>query len=136
MYWLDGSPRLPFVSCCSYRLSSSRAKKFALAQDLIENQARIVKSCVKMKNFDHWCIEASELVDLVIDLVWTDEKYLRRDGLSFRKESLHRISDLTSQYVKSVKFSTFELASWRLEPKRAILRPQPPPTKPEVPTSC
>src|ERR1700720_3720516 len=131
MYWLDGSPRLPFISRCSYWLSRSRAKKFALAQDLIENQAQIVKSCVKMQNFDHWCIEASELVDLV----WRDEKYLRRDGLSSHKESLHRISNLTSQYVKSVKFLTFELASSRLEPKRAILHPQPPPTKPEVPTS-
>src|ERR1700720_1769514 len=30
----------------------------------------------------------------------------------------------------------FELASSRLELKRAISRPQPPPTKPEVPTSC
>ena len=39
-----------------------------MAQGLIENQARIVKSCVKTWNFDHWCIEASELVDLVIDL--------------------------------------------------------------------
>ena len=67
MYWLDGSPRLPFISRCSYRLSSSRAKKFALAKDLIENQAQIVKSCVKMKNFDHWCIEASELVNLEDD---------------------------------------------------------------------
>src|SRR3984957_13660038 len=118
MYWLDGSPRLPFISPCSYRLSSSRAKKFALAQDLIENQAQIVKSCVKIQNFDHWCIEASELVDLVINLVRRDEKYLCRDGLSSHEESLCRISDLTSQYVKSVKFSTFELASSRLELKR------------------
>src|SRR6202040_1122454 len=102
MYWLDGSPRLLFISHCSYQLSSSRAKKFALAQDLIENQARIVKSCVRMRNFDHWFIEASELVDLVIDLVQRDEKYLRRDGLSSHEESLHQISDLTSQYVKSV----------------------------------
>src|ERR1700722_1255557 len=135
MYWLDGSPRLPFISHCSYRLSSSRANFFALAQDLIENQAQIVKSCVKMRNFDHWCIEASELVNLVIDLVRRNEKYLRRDGLSSCEESLHQISDLTSQYVKSVKFSTFELASSRLELKRAISCPQPPPTTPGVPTS-
>ena len=72
MYWLDGSPRLPFVSHCSYQLSSSRAKTFALAQDLIENQARIVRSCVKINDFDHWSIEASELVDLIIDLVVSD----------------------------------------------------------------
>ena len=82
MYWLDGSSKLPFVPRCSYLLSSSRAKKFTLAQDLIENQARIVKSCVKIGDFDHWCIETSELVDLVIDLVQRDKKYLRQDGLS------------------------------------------------------
>ena len=82
MYWLDESSRLPFVPHCSYLMSSSRAKKFALAQGLIENQARIVKSCVKTGDFDHWCIEASELVDLVIDLACRDEKYLRQDGLS------------------------------------------------------
>ena len=74
-------------------LSSSRAKKFALAQDLIENQARVVKSCVKINNFDHWCIEASELVDLMIDLTYRDETYLQLDGMSMRDESLHRISD-------------------------------------------
>src|SRR5258708_26141917 len=88
MYWLDGSTRLPFVPHCSYLMSSSRAKKFALAQDLIENQARIVKSLVKIGDFDHWCIEASELVDLMLDLVWRDKKYLRRDELSTRDESL------------------------------------------------
>jgi hypothetical protein len=57
-------------------MSNSRARKFALAQDLIENQAWIVKSLVKIGDFDHWCIAASELVDLVIDLAQRDEKYL------------------------------------------------------------
>jgi hypothetical protein len=95
-------------------MSSSRAKKFALAQDLIENQARIVKSLVKIGDFDHWCIEASELVDLVVDLVWRDEKYLRQDGLSTRDESLRRISNLNSQFVNFVCFSVFQLARKRL----------------------
>src|SRR6202042_2957998 len=90
MYWLDGSSKLPFVPRCSYLLSSSRAKKFALAQDLIENQARIVKSLVKIGDFDHWCHAASELVDLVLDLVRRDEKYLRRDGLITGPWSLAR----------------------------------------------
>jgi hypothetical protein len=80
MYWLDGSYKLPFIPCCS--LSSSRTRGFALAQNLIENQAGIVKSCVKNGNFDHWCIEASELVDLMIDLFWRNEKYLIQDGES------------------------------------------------------
>ena len=116
MYWLDGSSRLPFVPRCSYLMSSSRAKKFALAQGLIENQARIVKSCVKTGDFDHWCIEASELVDLVIDLTRRDRKYLCRDGLSTRDESLCRVSNLNSQFVNFVSFSTFELACKRLSP--------------------
>ena len=68
-------------------LSSSRARKIFLAQDLIENQAQIVKSCVKTDNFDHWCYAASELVDLMIDLARRDEKYLQRDGLSTPEES-------------------------------------------------
>jgi len=97
-------------------MSSSRAKKVALAQDLIENQARIVKSLVKIGDFDHWCIEASELVDLVVDLVRRDEKYLRRDGLSTRDESLHQISNLNSKFVNLVCFSVFELAHKRLSP--------------------
>src|ERR1700729_3753867 len=110
MYWLDGSSKLPFVPRCSYLLSSSRAKKFALAQDLIENQARIVKSLVKIGDFDHWCHAASELVDLVLDLVRRDEKYLCQDGLSSRNDSLHRISDLNSQFVTFVCFSMSEPA--------------------------
>jgi hypothetical protein len=77
MYWLDGSSRHPFVPHCSYQLSSSRAKKFALAQGLIETQAQVVKTLVKIGDFDHWCHAASELVDLVMDLVRRDEKYLR-----------------------------------------------------------
>src|SRR6202042_3229821 len=116
MYWLDGSSKLPFIPRCSYLLSSSRAKKFALAQDLIENQARIVKSLVKIGDFDHWCHAGSELVDLMLDLVRRDEKYLRQDGLSTRDESLCRISNLNSQFVNFVCFSAFELARKRLSP--------------------
>src|ERR1700727_1371792 len=116
MYWLDGSSKLPFVPHCSYLLSSSRAKKFALAQDLIENQAQIVKSLVKIGDFDHWCHAASELVDLVLDLVRREKKYLHRDGLSTRDESLCRISDLNSQFVNFVNVLTFELARKRLSP--------------------
>jgi len=29
---------------------------------------------VKIGDFDHWCIEASELVNLMVDLVWRDKK--------------------------------------------------------------
>jgi len=77
MCWSSALPSVPHYS---YLMNSSRAKKFDLAQDLIENQARIVKSLVKIGDFDHWCIEASELVNIMIDLVWRDEKYLHWDG--------------------------------------------------------
>ena len=110
MYWLDGSPKLPFVPRCSYLMSNSRARKFALAQDLIENQAQAVKACVKIGDFDNWCLAASELVDLVMDLVQRDDKYLRRDGLSTQDESLSQISNLGSQFVDLVCISTFVLA--------------------------
>src|ERR1700683_4066536 len=117
MYWLDGSTELPFSLKCSYILSKRRVKAIALAMDLIENQARIVKFCVKIDNFDHWCIEASELVDLMIDLARRDEKYLQRDGLSTPQESFCRIAQLDSQYVNSVSCLTFENVFRRLYPK-------------------
>src|ERR1700677_5407449 len=117
MYWLDGSSELPFSLKCSYILSKRRVKAIALAMDLIENQARIVKFCVKIDNFDHWCIEASELVDLMIDLARRDEKYLQRDGLSTPEESLCRIVRLNSQYVNSVSRLTFKIVFQRLYPK-------------------
>src|SRR6202050_4565410 len=98
-------------------LSSSRARKIFLAQDLIENQARIVKSYVRTDDFDHWCYAASELVDLMIDLARRDEKYLQRDGLSTPEESHCRIARLNSQYVNSVSRLTFEIVFRRLYPK-------------------
>ena len=88
MYWLDGSSKLPFVPHCSYYVNSSRALALAGMVIIIEDQARIVKSLVKIGDFDSWCIEASELVDLMIDLAWRDEEYLLQDGLSTRDESL------------------------------------------------
>ena len=119
MYWIDGSPRPPIVPHC-FLLSSSRAKEFALVLDLIENQGRIVESCVKMNNFDHWCIEASVLVDLMIDLMQLDQGYLIQDGLSTRDKSLCQIADQNSQFVSLVTISTFELARKRLSsPSRA-----------------
>jgi hypothetical protein len=112
MYWLDGSSELPYTPKSSYLLSKTRTRAIALAQDLIENQARTVKSCVKYNNFHHWCTEASELVDLMIDLIRRDEKYLLRDGLSIPEESLCQILTLRSQYVNLVSISTFKNAIW------------------------
>src|ERR1700677_4403668 len=117
MYWLGGRLSLRFVLSCSYMWSSSRARKIFLAQDLIENQARIVKSYVRTDDFDHWCYAASELVDFMIDLARRDEKYLQRDGLSTPEESQCQIARLNSQYVNSVSCLTFEIVFWCLYPK-------------------
>ena len=76
MYWLDGSSKLPFIPHCSYYVNSSRALALAGMIIIIEDQAQIVKSCVEIGNFNHWCHAASELVDLVIDLARRDEGYL------------------------------------------------------------
>src|SRR5882762_232131 len=104
MYWLDGSSELPYTPKSSYLLSKTRTRAIALAQDLIENQARIVKSYVKYNNFHHWCTEASELVDLMIDLVRRDEKYLLRDGLSIPKESLSNLDTEITICESRVRF--------------------------------
>ena len=56
-------------------MSNSRARKFALAQDLIENQAQVVKSCVKTGDFDYWCLTASKLVDLADDLIHVNTSF-------------------------------------------------------------
>ena len=110
MYWLDGSLKPPFPLHCSYLLSRCRARKIYLAQDLIENQARVVKSCVKNNDFDNWCIAASELVELMIDLTYRDETYLQLDGMLMCDKSLCRILDLNSLLVNLVCFAMFELA--------------------------
>jgi hypothetical protein len=59
----------------------------------------------------------------VIDLARRDEKYLRRDGLSTREESLRRISDLNSQFVNLISLSTFERASKRFRANSRSLAP-------------
>src|ERR1700692_3644721 len=117
MYWLDGGSELPYTPKSSYLLSKTRTRAIALAQDLIENQARIVKSCAKYNNFHHWCTEASELVDLMIDLSRRDKKYLLRDGLSTPDESLCQISTLRSQYVNLMSVLTFAKVVWHFYQK-------------------
>jgi hypothetical protein len=82
MYWQDGSFKLPFIPHSSYFISSSRALVLAGSIIIIEDQVQIVKSCVKIVDFDCWCDAASELVDFMIDFSWRDEEYLHQDTLS------------------------------------------------------
>jgi len=72
MFWLDGSPTLPFPIISTRFLKKPCVESLAEALASIENQAKIAKSWVEIGNFNPWCHAASELVDLVIDLVWRD----------------------------------------------------------------
>ena len=114
MLWLDGSSSLPFPIISAPLLSKYCLEDLAETLAELENQAKIVKSCVEIRNFDHWCIAASELVDLANLVVWKDNSFLYWDGLVSESERLRRCSQVSSQLVDSVSFSTFERARERL----------------------
>src|SRR5882762_8360108 len=114
MFWLDGSSKLPFPIVSTRFIGKSCVEH--LAEDLasIENQAKIAKSWVEIGDFDRWCHAASELVDLTYYLVYADTTFLYYEELISADERLCRCSQLKSQLVDSVRFSTFELARTRL----------------------
>jgi hypothetical protein len=114
MFWLDGSSKLPFPIASTRFIEKPCVEH--LAEDLasIENQAKIAKSWVEIGDFDRWCHAASELVDLTYYLVYADTTFLYYEELISADERLHRCSQLKSQLVDSVRFSTFELARTRL----------------------
>jgi hypothetical protein len=114
MLWLDGSSSLPFPIISAPLLSKYCIQDFAETLAELENQAKIVKSCVEIGNFDHWCIAASELVDLTNLVVWKDNSFLYWDGLISESERLRHCSQVSSQHVDSVSFSMFERARERL----------------------
>jgi hypothetical protein len=108
MFWLDGSPSLPFpISSISFP-RKAHVEHLAEALASIENQAKIAKSCVKTGNFDHWCHAASELVNLTNFLIYLDNSYLYYEGLISQDERLHYCSELSSQLVDLVSLSMFE----------------------------
>ena len=109
MYCLDGSSKLPYTLRSSYKLSPGRAKLIGLAMDLIEAQARLVEAYVKIGDFDSWCICASELVDLMLDLVLRDHTYLLQNGMLIHADSQCQLLALNSHFVNLVSFLTFEL---------------------------
>ena len=128
MLWLDGSSSLPFPIISAPFLHKYCHEDLAKTLAELENQAKIVKSCVEIRNFDHWCIAASELVDLANLVVWTDNSFLYWDGLISENERLRRCSQMSSQLVDSVSFSMFEHARERL---LAISKPSNP-----IPITC
>ena len=128
MLWLDGSSSLPFPIISAPLLSKYCLEDLAETLAELENQAKIVKSCVEIGNFDHWCIAASELVDLANLVVWKDNSFLYWDGLISESERLRHCSQVSSRLVDSVSFSTFERARERL---LAISKPSNP-----IPITC
>jgi len=114
MFWLDGSSKLPFPIVSTRFIGKPCVEH--LAEDLasIENQAKIAKSWVEIGDFDRWCHAASELVDLTYYLIYADTTFLYYEELISADERLRRCSQLKSQLVDSVRFSTFELARTRL----------------------
>ena len=114
MFWLDGSSKLPFLIVSTRFIGKPCVEH--LAEDLasIENQAKIAKSWVEIGDFDRWCHAASELVDLTYYLIYADTTFLYYEELISADERLRRCSQLKSQLVDSVRFSTFELARTRL----------------------
>jgi hypothetical protein len=110
MLWLDGSSSLLFPIISTPFLDKYCLEDLAKTLAELENQAKIVKSCVEIGNFDHWCIAASELVDLTNLVVWTDNSFLYWDGLISESEKLCCWSQVSSQLVDLVSFSTFKHA--------------------------
>ena len=114
MYWLDGSSTLPFKISSPDFASKGLVEEIDKAFALVENQARIVKSCVKTGNFDHWCHAASELVDLTGDLLYMDTYYQFVYGFMSGDEQLCCFTELNSKYMNLVCFAMFEHARERL----------------------
>ena len=114
MLWLDGSSSLPFPIISAPLLSKYCLEDLAETLAELENQAKIVKSC---GNFDHWCIAASELVDLANLTVWKDNSFLYWDGLISKSERLRRCSQVSSQLVDSVSFRRCKSVDGRALPR-------------------
>ena len=128
MFWLDGSSKLPFPIVSTRFIGKPCVEH--LAEDLasIENQAKIAKSWVEIGDFDRWCHAASELVDLTYYLIYADTTFLYYEELISADERLRRCSQLKSQLVDSVRFSTFELARTRLVANLKFATPSAPTT--------
>src|ERR1700677_4932490 len=55
MFWLDESSTLPFPIVSTSCLGEPCVEHLAEALASIENQAKIAKSWVEIRNFNHWC---------------------------------------------------------------------------------
>jgi hypothetical protein len=136
MFWLDGSSKLPFPIVSTRFIGKPCVEH--LAEDLasIENQAKIAKSWVEIGDSDHWCHAASELVDLTYYLVYADTTFLYYEELISADERLHHCSQLKSQLVDSVRFSTFELVHTRLVANLKFATPSAPTTISTISPCC
>src|ERR1700677_2711091 len=99
----------------SRRVSGSQRGKVTERCAFIENQAKIAKSWVEIRDFNHWCHAASELVDLTNHLVYMENSLLYYEGLISKNERLRHCLQFSSQLVDLVSFSMFERALSHLE---------------------
>ena len=53
MFWLNWSSSLPFLITSTHFLKNSCVEDLAETFASLDNQAKIAKSCVKIRNFDH-----------------------------------------------------------------------------------
>jgi hypothetical protein len=120
MFWLDGSSSLPFPIVSPSFLRGACVEDLAEVLTSLEHQARIAKACAELGNFDHWCLAASEVVDIADLLFDMDNSFLYYEGIISESEMLRRCSQLSSQLVDSVSFSTFERVRKRLFAKSKI----------------
>src|ERR1700727_3050442 len=97
MFWLDGSPTLPFPIISTRFLKKPCVESLAKALASIEKQAKIAKSWVEIGNFNPWCHAASELVDLTNNLIYMDNSFLYYDELISKNKRLCHCSKLSSE---------------------------------------
>jgi hypothetical protein len=128
MFWLDGSSTLPFTIISTSFVSKACVELITEALASVENQAEIAKSWVKIGDLDHWCLAASKLVDLADDLIDVNTSFRYYEGSISWNEKLCHCSQLSSQLMDSVTFSTFEHARERLFVTSKLTNSLPPTT--------
>ena len=119
--WLDGTKLVHFsIHSELWMETSSRAQALKKALSLIELQGRLAGAQAKVGDFGQWCIEASEWVNLMVDLARMDQRLASREGLRTRQEESRAVDSTSSALASLVRRETFELVRARrigLEPR-------------------
>ncbi|KAF7978265.1 hypothetical protein HWV62_1098 [Athelia sp. TMB] len=102
--------------------TGSRFRALEQALQSVSHHGRLAKAQAEAGDFGQWCIEASEWVDLVVDLVREDQRFARREGLRTREEERRAVDEMSTELARLVRRETFEAARARLiglEPRRS-----------------